>query len=212
MTTLETIQELHPDLIAQFFATGKCDAIPRDTQLFMQQLQWAAEISETEHNVRKAARILRERIAAEQHVKIEVRTCMARIYQALRYFCVNSGVSIKVWEETYANRFEDLAAQAVEADDYKTALKCQEAALECRRRSSEINDQAEGMGVQFFISPDVTPELLGFERKSMKEIAAKHNEGFYVKLIDSLPMDIEDKQRVMKDAGITNESPDNYGE
>ena len=146
MTTLDTIQQIHPDLIAQFFSTGKCAAIPHDVQLYLQQLQWAAEINETEHNVQKAADKLRDRIAAEQKVKIEKRTCLARIYQAIDYFCVNNNVKLKVWEETYANRFEDLASQAIEADDYKTALKCQEAALECRRRSSEIADNSEGMG------------------------------------------------------------------
>lgn len=203
MTTLDTIQQIHPDLIAQFFSTGKCAAIPHDVQLYLQQLQWAAEINETEHNVQKAADKLRDRIAAEQKVKIEKRTCLARIYQAIDYFCVNNNVKLKVWEETYANRFEDLASQAIEADDYKTALKCQEAALECRRRSSEIADNSEGMGYRFVITPDVTPEMLGFERKSMKEIAAKYNEGFYHKLIDSLPLDTDDRTRLLADANLS---------
>ena len=61
MTTLDTIQQIHPDLIAQFFSTGQCAAIPHDVQLYLQQLQWAAEINETEHNVQKAADKLRDR-------------------------------------------------------------------------------------------------------------------------------------------------------
>ena len=59
------------------------------------------------------------------------------------------------------------------------------------------------MGYRFVITPDVTPEMLGFERKSMKEIAAKYNEGFYHKLIDSLPLDTDDRTRLLADANLS---------
>lgn len=199
---LQIIQEINPDLLAQYFATGECPLIPEDIRLFLQQLQWAAEIYETNHNTQSAAAELRNRIAAEQHVKIEQRTCVARIYEAINYFSINNNVSQRTWEETYANRFETLAKQALEADDFKTALKCTEASLECRRRSSDISEHASGQAIVFLISPEVTPELLGFERKSMKDIATKCNNGFYLNLIDSLPIESEDRARLLKDAAL----------
>ena len=199
---IERISTINPDLIAGFFATGRSESIPHDVCLFLQQLQWASEIYETEHNVRKAATVLRSRIAAEQKVKIEIRTCVARIYQAIDYFSVNSNVSIKVWENCYADRYEELASKAEKAEDYRTSMKCVEAALECRRRAADVTETASRMGFVFLISPEVTPELLGLEKKSMKKIAAKHNDGYYLNLFDSLPVDQEEKKRLKRDAGI----------
>ena len=52
------------------------------------------------------------------------------------------------------------------------------------------------------ISPNLTPEELGFQKKSIKEIARKNNEGFYINLIDSLPIEKGDKKRLLRDADI----------
>lgn len=52
------------------------------------------------------------------------------------------------------------------------------------------------------ISPELTPEQLGFSKKNLKEIAAKHNQGFYVTLIDSLPIETKEKRRLLRDADI----------
>ena len=74
--------------------------------------------------------------------------------------------------------------------------------LECRRRSSEIAEADRDLGVLFLISPELTPEELGFSKKNLKEIAAKHNQGFYVTLIDSLPIENKEKKRLLRDAYI----------
>lgn len=202
MTNLQRIEEIHPDLISQFLATGNCDSIPRDVQLFLQQLSWAMEIYEHERNITRAARTLQRRINAEQHVKIELRTCQARIYEAINYFQVDNNVPIKVWENQYANQFENLAKLCAVAGDYKTQGKCYERALECRRRAAEISEANRDLGVVFLISPELTPEELGFSKKSLKEIAAKHNKGFYITLIDSLPIENIEKKRLLRDSDI----------
>lgn len=56
MTRLDTLDKIHPDLISAFLTTGKCDGIPADVQLFLKQLQWAAEIYEYERNITRAAK------------------------------------------------------------------------------------------------------------------------------------------------------------
>ena len=96
MTNLEKIGKIHPDLISAFFATGKGDGIPADIQMFLQQLQWAAEIFEYERNITRAANKLRMRINAQQKIKIETRTCMSRVYEAINYFNVDCNVPIKI--------------------------------------------------------------------------------------------------------------------
>ena len=37
---------------------------------------------------------------------------------------------------------------------------------------------------------------------SLKEIAAKHNRGFYLNLIDNLPIESQEKKRLLRDADI----------
>lgn len=202
MTNLEKIEQTHPDLISQFLATGRCDEIPRELQLFLQQLQWAMEIYEHERNLKRAARRLRERINAEQHVKIELRSCQARLYEAINYFHVDNNVPIKIWEGLYADQFESLAKLSALAGDYKTQSKCYERALECRRRAAEIAETNRDLGITILYEPTITPELMGFEKKSLKQIAAKYNDGFYARLIADLPVENVEKKRLLRDADI----------
>ncbi|SFO62168.1 hypothetical protein [Prevotella sp. tf2-5] len=201
MTQIEKIQELHPDLIASFLATGKGEAIPADLRLFLQQLQWAAETFETERSVSRCAAKLRQRIAAEQHVSIEQRTAVARVYEALNFFHVDQSVGIKVWESVYADQFEKIAMLAAVKGDLKTQSKATERALECRRRAAEIADSDRTLGITQLISPDVTPGLLGFETQDLKTIARKNREGAYV-IIQSLPIESSEKKRLLTDAKI----------
>ena len=202
MTQLDTLDKIHPDLISEFLTTGRCSGIPEDIQKFLKQLQWAAEIFEYERNITRAAKMLRQRINATQQINIDERTCKARIYAAINYFNIDNNVSIKVWESNYADKYEDLAKLCAVRGDYKTQEKCYNAALECRRRASEIAEADRDFGIVFLISPNLTPEELGFQKKSIKEIARKNNEGYYINLIDSLPIEKADKKRLLRDADI----------
>lgn len=202
MTRLDTLDKIHPDLISAFLTTGKCDGIAPDVQIFLKQLQWAAEIYEYERNITRAAKQLRQRINAQQQINIDERTCKARIYAAINYFSIDNNVSIKVWESNYADKYEDLAKLCAAAEDYKTMGKCYSAALECRRRASEIAEADRDLGIVFLISPELSSEDLGYSKASLKEIAAKHNKGFYLNLIDSLPIEKVEKKRLLRDADI----------
>lgn len=199
---LEKLEGVHPDLITTFLTTGEGEGIPKDVQIFLKQLQWASEIYEFERNITRGAKKLRVRIAAEQHLTLDVRTCMSRINQAIGYFNVDCNVGIKVWENDFANKYEDLAKLCSAKRDYKMQKACMDQALECRRRASEMAEADRDLGVVFIISPEVTPEELGFQKKNLKEIAAKHNKGFYVSLIDGLPIESVEKKRLLRDADI----------
>ncbi|WP_300415026.1 hypothetical protein [uncultured Bacteroides sp.] len=202
MNKLDILDKIHPDLISAFLTTGKCDGITPDVQIFLKQLQWAAEIYEYERNITRAAKQLRQRINAGQQINIDERTCKARIYAAINYFSIDNNVSIKVWESNYADKYEDLAKLCAAAEDYKTMGKCYAAALECRRRASEIAEADRDLGIVFLISPELSPEDLGYSKASLKEIAAKHNKGFYLNLIDNLPIEKVEKKRLLRDADI----------
>lgn len=199
---IDRLDAIHPDLISAFLMGGNGEGIPVDIQLFLKQLQWAAEIYEYERNITRAARKLRLRINAEQGERIEERTCMSRIYQAINYFNVDCNVPIKVWENNFANKYEDLAKICAVQRDYKSQKACYDAALECRRRASEVAEADRGLGVTFILSPEITAEEMGFAKRSLKEIAAKHNRGFYLNLIESLPLEKAEKKRLLRDADI----------
>lgn len=116
---IEKLESVHPDLITTFLTTGEGKGIPEDVQTFLKQLQWAAEIYEYERNITRGARQLKQRIASQQKITLDVRTCMTRINQAISYFNVDCNVAIKVWENDFANKYEDLAKLCSAKRDYK---------------------------------------------------------------------------------------------
>ncbi len=203
MNYLETIEKLHPDIVHGFLQTGESKGIPEEIQLFLKQLQFAAEIYEYERNISRAAKKLRIRIITSQGIDISERTCKSRIYAALNYFNIDNNVSVKVWENDFADKYEDLAKIAIANDDYKTAKACRDSARECRISASEASARESDWAPVFIITPEITPEQMGFTKKSLKEIAKKNNEGFYINLIDSLPVDKGEKKRLLSDADIS---------
>lgn len=199
---VQRLDELHPDLIAAFLATGQCDAIPMELRLFIQQLQWAMEIFDHERSIRRCASKLRQRVAAVQQVSMEQRTAIARVYEALNFFHVDQNVPIKVWESLYADQFEKIAQMAALKGDLKTQSKATERALECRRRAADIGDTDRSLGIRMYFDSKLTPELLGLENQNLRKIAQKDSQGVYLQMIDQLPIEREEKNRLLLDAGI----------
>lgn len=203
MTTTDRLSTFHPDIISSFLETGNSSGIPKEIQLFLKQIQWAAEIYEYERNITRCAKKLKIRILAEQKEYVDVRLCKARIYSAIEYFDIDCNIAQKVWESNYADRYENLTTMCISKGDYKTAKLCQDAALECRRRSSTIAETEKNWAPVFLISNTLTTEDLGFGKKSLKTIARKHEDAFYSQLIDSLTsIDKEEKARLKQDADI----------
>lgn len=202
MTYLETIEKLHPDIVHHFLTTGESKGITEEVQLFLKQMQWAAEIYEYERNINRASRTLRARILGQQKINIDIRTCKARIYSAITYFNMDNNVAEKVWLTDYADKYEDLARVAIAADELKTAKSCFDAARDCRIRASEAAKKESDWAPVFLISNDISLEQIGFRKRSLKEIARKSNEGYYINLIEGLPIEEEEKKRLLRDANI----------
>lgn len=212
MTQLETLDKIHPDLISCYLETGRCDGIPEEIKIFLKQIQWSAEIYEFERNITRAAKSLRTRILAQQGIKIDVRTCISRIYAAINYFSIENNVSSKIWESNFADKFEDLAKLACSRRDYKLQKECYQSAIDCRRRASEAAETDKEWAPVFIINTSITVEDVDFKKKNLKEIARKSNEGFYLNLIDSLPVEKEDKKRLLRDADIQDVAPEDIEE
>ena len=129
-------------------------------------------------------------------------TCRSRIYAAINYFHIDNNVSIKVWEDNFADKYEDLAKLCALRGDYKSQKECYKEALECRRRASQIAEASSNMGIVFLFSKELTAEDLGYTSENLKKIAAKYNDGYYLNLISSLPIEKEEKKRLLRDADI----------
>lgn len=203
MNYLDTLDKLHPDIVHHFLQTGESKGIPEELQLFIKQLQFAIEVYEYERNISRAAKKLRIRILAEQKIDVSERTCKARIYSALNYFNIDNNVPVKVWENDFADKYQDLAKLAIANDDLKTARACFDSARQCRISAAEASARESDWAPVFLISPEITVEQMGFARESLKEIAKKNNEGYYLNLIDSLPVDKKEKKRLLADADIS---------
>ena len=61
MTIIEQLEKLHPDIVESFLLTGKSAAMTPEVQIFVRQIQWAAEIYDYERNISRAAKKLRLR-------------------------------------------------------------------------------------------------------------------------------------------------------
>ncbi len=202
MDYLAKIEALHPDIIDNFLQNGSSEAIPIELQQYIMQLQWAIEIKEYESNITRAAKKLRERVWASQKLRLNINTSKARIYNAMAYFDVDDHIPQKIWDRDAANKFESLAKLAIAQDKLNEAGRFLDRAKELSRRANTVDIASGQLQVNYLISTDYKIEDGGFERKNLKQIAAKANKGFYIQLINGLPISDEEKQPLYRDADI----------
>lgn len=215
MTTLSNIEKLdslHPDIVFSFLESGQSTAIAKPMQDFIMQIQWASEIWEIERNTVRAARKLKERVFVHQKIKLNIITCKARIFQAMEYFDVDHNLPQEIWDRNAADKFEDLMKLAIAQDKLTEAGRFLEKANELRRRANEALNIDDLQMPQFLITTTISPEDLGFTNKNMLEISKKATDGFYIKMINELPVSKEDKKRLMKDADIEDVSYEEINE
>jgi len=199
---IDRLESLHPDIVFDFLENGISSAIPKDMQQFIMQVQWASEIWERERNTVRAARKLKERVLVNQKIKISLITAKARVFQAMEYFDVDHNIPQEIWDRDAANKFEDLAKLAIAQDKLSEAGRFLEKSNELRKRANSALRVNDLQMPQFLITTTITPEDLGYTDKNMLEISKKATEGFYVKLINGLPVSKEDKKRLLSDAQI----------
>lgn len=202
MTHFEVLSKLDPAIISHFLETGKSEGIPAETQQWLQEISMAYEEYDKNRNISKAAESLKTRITARFKKRISIRTCQERIYSALEYFHVDNTVSDKVWYIDFANKYEEDAEKAITAEDFRAAYMFRKAAEECREKSSVAASLDVKFIPVFLISSDISIIDAGFEPKNLKEIAKKDNEGYYIRQINSLPIDEPEKKRLRIDANL----------
>lgn len=203
MTSLEKLEALHPDVINSFLKKGSSDAIDEELQLFIHQLQMAAEVKYYYNSITLASKKLAERVWAEQRIKMSVRLAKERIYDAMNYFHVDNNVAQKIWDMNTADRLDNIALMLIKDDKFDQAAKWTVKANELRKRANEAVNNEEFEAPVFLFSPELSHEDMGFEKENLKKIAKEDADGYYLKLINNLDAEPEDKKRLLKDAGIT---------
>lgn len=198
----EILEKLDPAIIDHFLTTGESKGIPEKTQLWIKQITMAYEEYEKDRNITAAAKELKLKIKAALGINMSQRACVERVYAAIEYFHVDDHLRDKIWQKDFANKYELLSRKAEAGEDYRTAKACLDASLECRQRASEAAAAEDNFAPIFLISPDISILDLGFKKKSLKDIARKHNDGYYISMIDGLPIDNKEKERLFKDAEI----------
>lgn len=202
MNALQRLNTLHPDIISDFLEVGESSAIPKDVQLFIMQISWANEIYTYERNITRAAKKLKHRILSTQGVRLSERACRERINDALNFFYVDSNVSSAAWDMQTADRLQDYAKLEALNNNGKAAGHLEERANFYRQRATAESQNTGSKVINFLISKDIKDSDLGFTSKSLKEIAKKANEGYYIGLINGLPIEKEQKKALFRDADI----------
>lgn len=200
MNNLQQLEALPVEIIDEFRKTGKSLAIAKDLQQYLHELETVVQIKEIE-KFDNIARIARELV--KKYPYLPVRTARARVYDAYTFFHISDAVANDIWDSIYADKMEDLARLCIAKGREEIAFKAFEKAHEYRTRSESRINPDDLKAPVFIISIDIKPEDLGFEKVNLKEIQKKDSEGHYVKLINSLNTDDEEKKRLLNDAGIT---------
>ena len=202
VSRLERLESMDPDIVYDFIATGKSEAISKQMQIYIQQIQWASEIWEVERNTTRAARKLQERIMANQNMRVAIHVAKSRLFDAMQYFDVDQNVAQEIWDRDTANKLEDLAKLAIAQDKLDVAKRCYDRANELRARANEALNPADLQPPLFLISTRITPEELGYQNENLMKISRKATEGFYARMIAELPLEKSEKLRLMADAEI----------
>ena len=197
MKYLEQIQTLDPQIIENFRINGKSTAIPVELQNFITQLDASARILRFESNITRAAEKLRL-----EFPELNFHTAKSRIYDALSFFYLDMAVSQSVWDNYYADRYEDLAKLCIAADKLDAAKRNLDKAHELRSRASSAINPDMIKAPVFIITSELKPEDLGYETRKMYDIARKNQQGEYLKLITELNTTKENKQRLLNDADV----------
>ena len=201
-SNIDKLTTLHPDIVFNFLETGESKAISKDLQNFIKQVQWASEIWETERNTTRAATKLRARILANQDLKLNIVTCKARLFQAMEYFHVEHNVAQEIWDRNAADKFEDLFKLAIKQDKLTEAGRFLEKANELRRRANSALNIEDLQLPDFLITNKITSDDLGYSNKNMLEISKKATDGYYIKMINDLPIGDKAKEQLRNDADI----------
>lgn len=190
--SLEILEKLPIEVIQDFQETGKSKSIPVHIQEYIVQLNSASEIKRVEHNISRAADLLKEK-----YPQISFETARQRIYDAINRFHLNNTVSKAAWENYYADRMEDAARTALTAFKNITEhRRCMEKAKDYRISASIVSiDPNKIKHITQLVSPEVTHGRLFIPEQNLKILWSDTKS-----YITKLPITEKEKDQAIKEA------------
>jgi hypothetical protein len=198
-TYLERLETLSPDIISDFRKKGTSNAIPVELQQYIRDMEKVLEIREQKKSD-NITRLARELVKCRKD--LSERTAKQRVYDAYNFFHVDDSISSAAWDNVYADKMEDFAKLCIAEGKTETALKAFRDAYRYRQNAAGKIDPGAFKPVIYIIHNKIRAEDLGYQKKSLHRIASKAKAGAYVKMIQGLPVDDKEKQRMINDAGL----------
>ncbi|MDP2401054.1 MAG: hypothetical protein Q8M66_03670 [Actinomycetota bacterium] len=192
------LEKLDPAIVDNFRRTGKGSGIPAKVQEYILHLDRAIELFRYDGNVTRCA----SKIAREFGICFN--SARSRLYDAINMFHLNNTVKNEAWDQYYADKLENLAQLAVQSNDWKTAEKIYMSAhrLRTARESDGIDPQLLAPPT-LLMTNDISIVDLNVERRDMRKLSRKYTEMEYYRMINGLPIEKEDRDRLMRDAEIS---------
>lgn len=200
---LTTLKKYSVEDLQLFLSTRRSDTIRQDMQTYILQLDTVARlIHYNKLSVKGAIEQLRR-----EWSELTIAQAREIYYDALDYYYFDDSSSAKSWDMVYADQLEDLRTIAIAANKFDVAYKCIVKAHELRttvRESESHNWQAP----VFLININVKPEDLGYESRKLADIAKRAEDRKYKDMIMGLETTDKEKERLLIEAGISQEPDD----
>ena len=189
--TLAELDKINIEIIQDFRKTKKSKGIPGYLQLYIIQLDKAAEIWDSETSIRKAAVELQINFP-----ELSFETCRNRISDAINYFHLNNTVKEEAWDNYFADKMMAFSKKCEDAKDYQQARLAMLNAHSFRKAAAAININPNDFKPHnYYLSPDTTPERLGLKESDLKVLWPESK-----KFINELPIDSKHKKQIINEA------------
>lgn len=194
---LLAVSKLDVNDIQSFLQTRKSASIPQTLQTYILQLDTVARILHTNRLSVKAA-ILQIR---REWPDLTVAQARGIYYDGLEFFYHDDHASAAMWDQVYADFFDDLSRLSIASGKEATALRAAELAHKLRTTVREAQEYQWKAPV-YLININVKPEDLGYKSQKLADIARRAEDRKFAEMIDSLETTDAEKARLLADAGI----------
>lgn len=194
---LLAVSKLDIEDIQAFLKTRRSVIIPQSLQTYILQLDTVARIIHTNRISVRAAVIQLRR----EWPDLTMAQARSIYYDGLEYFYHDDQASAAMWDQVYADKFDDIGLLALKSGKENTALRAAELAHKLRTTVRE-SQEYQWKAPVYLININVKPEDLGYKSQKLADIARRAEDRKFAEMIGSLETTDAEKARLLADAGI----------
>ena len=194
---LLAVSKLDIEDIQAFLKTRRSVIIPQSLQTYILQLDTVARIIHTNRISVRAAVIQLRR----EWPDLTMAQARGIYYDGLEYFYHDDQASAAMWDQVYADKFDDIGLLALKSGKENTALRAAELAHKLRTTVRE-SQEYQWKAPVYLININVKPEDLGYKSQKLADIARRAEDIKFAEMIGSLETTEAEKARLLADAGI----------